>query len=94
MVLLITDLIKLYHSLMKIKWSVLIIFASLIYNKYRLFFSLPLPRQSTINKCLRLMIHGSIIPSNDPYFQFDSNHIDYMPSIDKNEPFIMETTLT
>lgn len=47
---------------MKIKWSVLIIFASLFIISIAYFF-ITSSRQSTINKCLRLMIHESIIPS-------------------------------
>lgn len=63
-----------------------------IYNKYRLFFHYLF---TPIDNKQMSQIDDSWVyySEHDPYFQFDSNHIDYMPSIDKNEPFIMETTL-
>ncbi|MGL9892666.1 hypothetical protein [Enterococcus mundtii] len=76
----------------KIKWSILIIFASLFIISIAYFFHYLF---TPIDNKQMSQIDDSWVyySEHDPYFQFDSNHIDYMPSIDKNEPFIMETTL-
>lgn len=83
---------KIIPPSIKIKWRVLIIFSSLFIISIAYFFHyLFTPIDN--NQMSQIDDSWVYYSEHDPYFQFDSNHIDYMPSIDKNEPFIMETTL-
>ncbi|MBO0461079.1 hypothetical protein JZO83_04900 [Enterococcus sp. DIV1298c] len=76
----------------KLKWSIIITLTTLFIISITYFFHYIF---TPVDSKQMSQIEDSWVyySEYDPYFQFDSSHIDYMPSIDKNEPFIMETTL-